>query len=154
MAVAPTMEGRGSLIVPFVELHAGFVPIRQTESAFGIKKTDSGLAPQRSSSIQARPAPTRLFGMVATVCANWLHVPKLVELTTPGLLNFKIRLALAKPTQRLASGSRAAELAKSCVPEKLQPVWPAGNVLPAGPPPRLKSDVRSRAPLPLSPAGR
>src|SRR5579871_1997973 len=116
------IDGKASLMVPFVELHAGLVPTRQTVSALGITKTDSGLAPQRSCPIHARPAPTRLFGMVATFCMNWLQVPKLVDVTAPGLLNLNISAALARPTQRLPSGSRSAELGKSCVPAKLQPV--------------------------------
>src|SRR5690349_5682128 len=114
--------GSASLIVPLLELQAGLVPLRQTVSALGITKTDSGLAPQRSCPIHVRPAPTRLFGIVATICMNWLHVPKLAELTAPGLLNLRIRLALPKPTQRLPSGSRAAEFGNSCTPKKLQPV--------------------------------
>src|ERR1041385_181929 len=148
------MLDRVSVIVPFEELHAGLVPTRHTVSALRITNTDSGLAPQRSWPIHARPAPTRLLGMVAMFCMNWLHVPKLPELAAPGLLNFKMKLALPKPTQRFPSGSRAAELGKSCVLDSVQPVWPAGKVLPAGLPPRLKSDVLSSDPLPLSPAGR
>src|SRR5690348_16984069 len=134
------MDGKASLIVPFVELQGGLVPMRQAVSAPGITNTDSGLAPQRSCPIQARPAPTRLFGMVAAVCMNWPQLPKLVELAVPGLLNFRISGALPNPTQRLPCGSRAAELGKSCVPGKLQPVWPAGNVLVEGLPPRLKRE--------------
>src|SRR3954462_4776274 len=121
-AVAPMIPGRVTLIVPFVELHAGLVPTRHTVSAFGITNMDSGLAPQRSWFIQARPAPTRLLGIVATNCANCWQLPKLVEVTAPGLLNLMIKLALAKPTQRLPSGSRAAELGKICAPGMLHPV--------------------------------
>src|SRR6478672_7233030 len=116
------MDGKASLTVPFVEMQAGLVPFMHTVSAFGTTNTDSGLAPQRSCPIHARPAPTRLFGIVAAVCMNWLQAPKLVELTAPGLLNLRIRLALPKPTHRLPSGSRAAEFGKSCTPKKLQPV--------------------------------
>src|SRR6185437_12108447 len=101
---------RVSVIVPFVELQAGLVPTRHTVSALRITNTDSGLAPQRSWPIQARPAPTRLLGIVATSCASCWQLPKLVEVTVPGLLNFMIALALPKPTQRLPSGSRVAEL--------------------------------------------
>src|SRR5579864_6717736 len=95
------IDGKASLIVPLLELQAGLVPIMHTVSAFGTTNTDSGLAPHRSCPIHARPAPTRLLGIVAAVCMNWLHVPKLVELAAPGLLNLRIGEALPKPTQRL-----------------------------------------------------
>src|ERR1700739_1525591 len=148
------IDDKVSLIVPFEELHAGLVPTKHTVSALGITNTDSGLAPHRSCPIHARPAPTRLLGMVATSCANCWQLPKLLEVTAPGLLNFRIALALPKPTQRFPSGSRAAELGKTCTPGMLHPVWPAGNVLFEGLPPRLKREVRSSDPLPLSPSGR
>src|SRR5438270_13427337 len=106
------IDGNAREIVPFVELQAGLVPTMHTVSALGTTNTDSGLAPQRSCPIHAKRAPARLFGILAAICMNWLHVPKLVELAAPGLLNLRISGALPKPTQRLHSGSRAAELGK------------------------------------------